>query len=174
MNRVQSEDPVAYAALSACTGRPAKSDTAKVEDHIIAEALEILKARMRTLTGTFFNSPDSARDFLKLKLREYPYEVFAVIFLNTRHQLLEYVEMFRGTTDGASVHPREVVREAMRLNASAVILAHNHPSGDSTPSQSDLKITRRLQDALALIDVRVLDHMIVGETVRSLAETGDI
>lgn len=108
-------------------------------------------------------SPEATRTYLKSRLRSYPHEVFACLFLDNRHRVIEYRELFRGTIDGASVHPREVVREAMRANAAAVIFAHNHPSGVAEPSQSDLRITQRLKDALALLDVRVLDHFIVGE-----------
>jgi DNA repair protein RadC len=95
------------------------------------------------------------------------------LFLDNRHRVIDYRELFRGTIDGASVHPREVVRSALDLNAAAVIFAHNHPSGVAEPSQSDLRITQRLKDALALIDVRVLDHLIIGEGEgTSLAERG--
>jgi len=118
-------------------------------------------------------SPEATRDYLKLRLHGYPYEVFAALFLDNRHRVIDYRELFRGTIDGASVHPREVVRSALDLNAAAVIFAHNHPSGVAEPSQSDLRITQRLKDALALIDVRVLDHLIIGEGEgTSLAERG--
>jgi DNA repair protein RadC len=108
-------------------------------------------------------SPEATRNYLKSRLRSYPHEVFACLFLDNRHRVIEYRELFRGTIDGASVHPREVVREAMRWNAAAVIFAHNHPSGVAEPSQADLRITERLRDALALVDVRVLDHIVIGE-----------
>ena len=100
-------------------------------------------------------------------------EVFAAVFLDTRHRLIEYAELFQGTIDGAEVHPREVVRHALRCNAAAVIVAHNHPSGTVDPSAADRAVTERLKQALALVDVRVLDHVIVGgcETL-SLAERG--
>jgi DNA repair protein RadC len=118
-------------------------------------------------------SPEATRDYLKLKLYGLPYEVFACLFLDNRHRLIRYEELFQGTIDGASVHPREVVRRAMETNAAAVIFAHNHPSGVAEPSQADLRITQRLKDALALIEVRVLDHLIVGEgRGTSLAERG--
>jgi DNA repair protein RadC len=108
-------------------------------------------------------SPEATRTYLKSKLRVYPHEVFACLFLDNRHRVIEYRELFRGTIDGASVHPREVVREAMRWNAAAVIFAHNHPSGVAEPSHADVRITERLRDALALVDVRVLDHIVIGE-----------
>ncbi|MFW6258710.1 MAG: RadC family protein, partial [Halochromatium sp.] len=95
-------------------------------------------------------------------LRGLAHEVFACLFLDNRHRVIEYQELFRGTIDGASVHTREVVKEAIRWNAAAVIFAHNHPSGVAEPSQADLHITKRLQEALQLVEVRVLDHIIVG------------
>lgn len=119
------------------------------------------------------SSPSDTRDYLKARLRAYPYEVFACLFLDNRHRVICFEELFTGTIDGASVHPREVVRRVLFHNAAAVIFAHNHPSGVAEPSQSDQQITRRLKEALALIDVRVLDHVIIGdgETV-SFAERG--
>ena len=99
-------------------------------------------------------------------------EVFTVLWLDTRHRVLGFEELFRGTIDGSSVHPREVVKSALHKNAAACILAHNHPSGISTASNADRAITRRLKDALSLIDVRVLDHIIVGEDCLSFAEAG--
>lgn len=117
--------------------------------------------------------PDATRAFLKSRLYGYDYEVFACLFLDNRHRVLHFEEIFRGTVDAASVHPREVVRRAIQVNATAVILAHNHPSGVAEPSQSDLHITTRLKEALALIDIRVLDHVIVGDGLgTSLAERG--
>jgi DNA repair protein RadC len=118
-------------------------------------------------------SPEATRQYLKMRLRGLRHEVFACLFLDNRHRVIDYRELFRGTIDGASVHPREVVQEALRHNAAAVIFAHNHPSGVAEPSQSDLRITQRLKDALALVDVRVLDHIIVGEGEgTSFAERG--
>lgn len=99
-------------------------------------------------------------------------EVFAVMLLDNQHRLIEFKELFQGTIDAASVYPREVVKTALKANAAAVIFAHNHPSGDPEPSQADRRITTRLQDALALIDVRVLDHIVVGEQCTSFAERG--
>ena len=100
-------------------------------------------------------------------------EVFCAMFLDNRHRLIQFDEMFRGTIDGSSVYPREVVRRTLELNAAALVLAHNHPSGVAEPSQADELITRRLTEALALIDVRVLDHMIVaGNTVTSFVRRG--
>lgn len=118
-------------------------------------------------------SPEQTRDYLQSRLRSYPYEVFACLFLDNRHRVIEYEELFRGTIDGTSVHPREVVRRALHHNAAAAILAHNHPSGVTEPSAADTRITQRLKEALALVDVRLLDHFIIGDgTPTSLAELG--
>ncbi len=108
-------------------------------------------------------NPDTTRRFLGSRLRHLKYEVFACLFLDNRHRVIAFEELFNGTIDGASVHPREVVRRVLHFNAAAVILAHNHPSGVSEPSRADVQLTRRLVDALALVDVRVLDHFIVGD-----------
>jgi DNA repair protein RadC len=108
-------------------------------------------------------NPDITRRFLTSRLRHLPHEVFACLYLDNRHRVIAFEELFRGTIDGASVHPREVVRRVLHFNAAAVILAHNHPSGIPEPSRADIQLTRRLLDALALVDVRVLDHVIIGE-----------
>jgi len=119
------------------------------------------------------NSPEHTRAFLKARLRPYNREVFACLFLDNRHRVISFDELFEGTIDGASVHPREVVKRALHHNAAAVILAHNHPSGVAEPSHADRAITVRLRDALALVDVRVLDHFVVGDAeVVSFAERG--
>lgn len=107
-------------------------------------------------------SPRDSAAFLKARMADRPYEVFACLFLDNRHRVLTYEEMFRGTLDGASVHPREVVRAALTHNAAAVIFAHNHPSGVAEPSAADRNITQQLRDALQLIGVRVLDHLVIG------------
>ncbi len=114
-----------------------------------------------------------ARGFLVAQLRDRPYEVFCCLHLNSRHQLIAFEELFRGTIDGASVHPREVVKAALARNASAVILAHNHPSGVAEPSHADELITVRLREALGLVDIRVLDHLVIGDgRCMSFAERG--
>jgi len=119
------------------------------------------------------SNPADTRRYLTARLRDYPYEVFACLFLDSRHRLICYEELFRGTIDGASVHPREVVRRALLHNAAAVILAHNHPSGVAEPSDADRRITRRLKEALGLIDIRVLDHVVIGDqAAASFAELG--
>jgi DNA repair protein RadC len=119
------------------------------------------------------NNPHDTNIYLASRLRDYEHEVFACLFLDNRHRILRYEELFRGTIDGASVHPREVAKQALHYNAAAVIFAHNHPSGIAEPSKQDEYITRRLKQSLALFDIRVLDHVVVGngESV-SFAERG--
>ncbi|MGE0370985.1 MAG: DNA repair protein RadC [Gammaproteobacteria bacterium] len=138
---------------------------------VIKLAMAILNDRHRA--GRALESPGQTRDFLRLKLVERKHEVFGALFLDTRHRVIRLAEMFQGTIDGATVHPRVVVQRALELNAAAVVLFHNHPSGVAEPSMADEAITRRLRDALALVDVRVLDHFVVaaGESV-SFAERG--
>ncbi|MBX2869369.1 MAG: DNA repair protein RadC [Acidiferrobacterales bacterium] len=109
------------------------------------------------------SSPSQAAEFLTYQLRDLKREVFAVIYLDTRHQVIDYEELFTGTLNGATVHPREVVKSVLERNASAVILAHNHPSGIAEPSQSDATLTQRLRESLELIDVRLLDHLVIGD-----------
>lgn len=138
-------------------------------------ALELSRRYLQTrlAEADVLSSPEATRDYLKLRLYSLPYESFVCLFLDNRHRVIRIEELFRGTIDGASVHPREVVRKVIETNAAAVIFAHNHPSGVAEPSQADLRITQRLQEALALIEVRVLDHLIVGEgRGTSLAERG--
>jgi len=123
--------------------------------------------------GPLLDSPAATHQFLVSRLRDQSYELFCCLHLDNRHRLIAFDELFRGTIDGASVHPREVVKQALSRNAAAVILAHNHPSGVAEPSQADELITRRLREALALVDIRVLDHCIVGDNgCLSFAERG--
>ena len=158
---IRSEPPAGYAA--------ARANDAE----IVREALRILDKELRTQDEIYLTSPSTVRDYLRLQLASRECEIFAVLFLTNRHRVIDFQEMFRGTIDGASVHPREVVKEVLRHNAAAVILCHNHPSGASEPSRADEAITRRLTEALALVDVRVLDHLIVGGSeITSLAERG--
>jgi DNA repair protein RadC len=118
-------------------------------------------------------SPDDTRRFLSAQLRHHPYEVFACLFLDNRNRVIAFEELFRGTINGASVHPREVMRRTLEHNAAALILAHNHPSGVAEPSHSDRQLTERLKQALELVDVRVLDHIVVGDGQQvSFAERG--
>ncbi len=140
-------------------------------DEILDAARTILASRCRR--GASISNPRHTREYLRLHLAPRDHEIFAILFLDNRHRVIEFVPMFRGTIDGASVYPREVVKEALARNAAAVILAHNHPSGVAEPSQADEVITTRLRDALALIDVRVLDHLVVtGDAIVSFAERG--
>jgi len=122
--------------------------------------------------GDALENPQSTKNYLSSQLRAYKHEVFAALFLDNRHRVIQFEELFSGTIDGASVYPREVVKKAMSYNAAAVIFAHNHPSGVAEPSQADRQITNRLKDALKLVDVRVLDHIIVGDELTSFAEKG--
>ena len=140
-------------------------------DQILEAARQAIEHKMQR--GASFTSPAAVKEYLCAKLAGYEHEVFAVLFLDSQHRLIEYAEMFHGTIDSASVYPREVVKEALRLNAAAVILSHNHPSGSPEPSQADKVLTQRLKEALGLVEVRILDHVIVGgmETV-SFAEKG--
>ena len=152
--------------LCACRG------VGEVRFVLLQAALEIVR---RSLLETIkendvLSNPDVARNYLKLKMRNYEHEVFACMFLDNQHRVLGFEEMFRGTIDGANVHPREVVKRALYYNAAAVILVHNHPSGSHEPSKADENITRELKRSLELIDVRVLDHFVVGERVTSFAE----
>jgi DNA repair protein RadC len=123
--------------------------------------------------GDVLDSPQATRDLLGMKMGHLSHEVFACLFLDNQHQVIHYEEMFRGTLDGASVYPREVVKRALELDAKALIFAHNHPSGIAEPSQADRDLTRRLQEALGLVEIRVLDHFIVGDgQPLSFAERG--
>jgi DNA repair protein RadC len=124
-------------------------------------------------SGPPLANPRATREFLRTQLRDREHEVFCCLFLDNRHRVICFDEVFRGTIDGASVHPREIVKLALSRNAAAVILAHNHPSGVAEPSQADELITQRLRDALALVDIRVLDHVVVGDgSCVSFAERG--
>ena len=113
--------------------------------------------------GEVIRSPADTEHFLKARMRHLHHELFCCLFLDNRHRVLRFDELFRGTIDGTSVYPREVVKEALSVNAAAVILAHNHPSGVAEPSQADERITKRLQAALELVDIRLLDHLIIGD-----------
>ena len=123
--------------------------------------------------GETIRSPSDTETFLQAKMRHLGHELFCCLFLDNRHRVLRFDEMFRGTIDGTSVYPREVVKEALKINAAAVILAHNHPSGVAEPSQADERINRRLKSALELVDIRLLDHLIIGDgRATSLAARG--
>ncbi len=124
-------------------------------------------------SGEVIRSPTDTEGYLHARMRHLGHEVFCCLFLDNRHRVLRFDELFRGTIDGTSVYPREVVKEALAINAAAVILAHNHPSGVAEPSQADERITRRLKAALELVDIRLLDHLIIGDgCATSLASRG--
>ena len=142
---------------------------------LITAAVELatryLEERIRRSDA--LTSPSHTSQYLCARLRSRPHEVFACLFLDNRHRVISFEEMFRGTIDGASVYPREVAKRALEVNAAAVIAAHNHPSGVAEPSRTDRAITSRLRDAMALIDVRLLDHFVIGDgEVVSFAERG--
>lgn len=144
------------------------------DDTLIDTALQTLESRMKChVNRDVPRNPDDSQRYLRLKLADLKHEVFACLFLDSRHRVIAYEELFRGTLDGASVYPREVVKAALAHNAAGVIFAHNHPSGDAEPSQADLNLTHRLREALGLVDTRVLDHVIIGVTDSvSMAQRG--
>lgn len=148
------------------------------EQYLPATPEQILEIARRVVDlqvrdGILFSSPAVVKSFLGTKLAGYEREVFVMLSLDTRHRFLDFVELFHGTIDGAEVHAREVVKRALKCNAAAVIIAHNHPSGDAEPSAADRAVTARLKQALALVDIRLLDHFVVGgSNVVSLAERG--
>ena len=164
MQSAKSQDPAVYLV------QPAGDS----DDAIIAHAIAILENRMAPITGRdVFVAPGAVKQYLQLKLAPYPYEVFGVMFLDVQNRLIEFREMFRGTVTQTAVYPREVLREALELGASGVVLTHNHPSGSTAPSRADEALTQTLKAALSLIDVRVLDHVIVGAGEPfSMAERG--
>lgn len=156
---------------------PTQLPIATYEFPVPITAMQVLEKAADILAQSFevgdtYTNPSNVKQFLGCKLAHYEREVFAVMFLDNQHQLIAFEELFQGTVDAASVYPREVVKAALKHNASAVIFSHNHPSGVAEPSQADRKITRRLVDALALIDVRVLDHIVIGKESVSFAERG--
>lgn len=159
--KARSEDSPSYGA---------KPTTA---DDVIAQALFILEDRMRRDSCETFSTPSAVKDYAKLKFAELEHEMFTVLWLDAQHRLLEVDEMFRGTLTQTSVFPREVLKAALRVNAGACIFIHNHPSGLSEPSRADHLLTNDLKSALILIEVRVLDHIVVGgDSTVSFAERG--
>lgn len=143
-------------------------------NEIIDKAAQLTKQRFRR--GRFLQNPKETQNYLALELTHLEHEEFHVLFLDNQHRIITLQKMFRGTINGASVHPREVVKVTLQLNAAAIILAHNHPSGLPEPSSADRHITKQLVEALALIDVRVLDHFVIGSAGEavSFAERGFI
>ena len=150
---------------------PAVPGLADDQQATIREAIGILESRLRTTKA--FTSPSDVKEFCRLHIALELDEHFCCLYLDSQHRLITFEKLFRGTVDGASVYPRVVVRRALELNAAALILTHNHPSGVPEPSSADSRITQRLKEALALVDVRVLDHVIVGtDGTSSMAEAG--
>ncbi|WP_313479988.1 RadC family protein [Stutzerimonas kunmingensis] len=146
------------------------------QSSIIKEAIKVLDdlvQERKLALGSSLECPQAVRDYLRLQLELEENEVFCAIWLDSRHRVISFERLFTGTIDSASVYPRVVAQRALRLNAAAVIVAHNHPSGDSRRSQADDRLTARLMDSLALIDVRLLDHFVVGHgEMQSYAESG--
>ena len=160
--KAKSEQAAIYAVKSAQSS----------DDAIIASALRIIESRLRIATVSM-SSPEAVKDHLRLSLATLEHEVFGVLWLDSQNRLIEYQELFRGTVNQTSVYPREVVKAALSCNASACILTHNHPSGFAEPSRADELLTNTLKTALAMVDCKVLDHMIVGGAlVMSFAERG--
>lgn len=148
-----------------------KAKRALSEKQILKAAKAILKKQFTK--GKAFTNPNTVKNHLMFEYANYEHEVFICIFLGNQHRIIKEVEMFRGTIDSASIYPREVVKKALELNAAAVMFAHNHPSGISTPSHADKQITEKLKQALGLIDINVLDHFIIGGAcIYSFAENG--
>jgi DNA repair protein RadC len=141
------------------------------DDQVLSYAAQLMERKMRRGLPVL-ERPDTVRRFLRLNLARLDYEVFGCFYLDTRYRLLAKEELFRGTVDNSAVHPREVVKAALNHGASSLLVYHNHPSGIAEPSMSDELITNRLRDALALIDVKLVDHLIVGESIFSFAESG--
>lgn len=140
-------------------------------EEVLSQAWSVLADRVKP--GASLSSPQDVKDFLRLEIGHLEHEVFGVVFVDSQHRLIEMQQMFRGTVSQTSVYPREVVKEALKLNAAAVLLFHCHPSGLAEPSRADEYLTQTLKSALSLVDVRVLDHLIVGHTtVTSMAERG--
>ena len=147
-----------------------KNQPTMSDDQVLEMAAEIIETKY--LRGDSFNSPKTVKEFLQYKLANYEREVFAVLLLDTQNRLIEYKELFFGTIDAANIHPREVLKIALQHNAAAVMFAHNHPSGNSEPSNADKQITQKLKGILEGIDIRVLDHIVVGKDCVSFAERG--
>jgi DNA repair protein RadC len=166
-----SEAPTYLRAVTNNDAQAAERAAKHAEDCIVAQAVEILERRLER--GVALTDPSIAGQFCAAKIRHYEREVFGVLFLDNRHRLLAFEILFYGTIDGAEVYPREVARAALRHNAAAIIVTHNHPSGSTEPSAADRAVTLRLRDALAMLEIRLLDHFIVGDgPATSLAARG--
>jgi len=147
-----------------------KNHSTMSDDQVLEMAAEIIETKY--LRGDSFNNPAAVKEFLQCKLANYEREVFAVLLLDSQNSLIEYKELFFGTINSANIHPREVLKIALQHNAAAVMFAHNHPSGNSEPSNADKQITQKLKGLLEGIDIRVLDHIVVGKDCVSFAERG--
>lgn len=137
---------------------------------VLSEAIRLSSRQLER--GMPVESSSSAKEAIAVCLSQYECEMFACLFLDSGHRVLAWIEMFRGSVNSATVHPREVVKEALQLNATAVIFAHNHPSGNSTPSAQDIALTKTLREILKVVDVTVLDHLVVGEEITALSDLG--
>jgi len=171
--KIQSESYPEYTSLiKPNTANNAYDIFTDEEYATIVKAHDIIRQKYLR-ESEVLSSPELTRKFLSLHLAHEQFEVFGVLWLDNRHKVLETVNLFNGTVDGAAVYPRVVATSALRHKASACILFHNHPSGNPEPSQADIDLTKRLKDCLALIDVRVLDHLVIGgnESI-SLVERG--
>lgn len=163
--------PTALTVEDSRAGSNVQSDPSS-EDWIIERAIALLEQRVFH-DGPLLDRPQVVRDYLRLKLVAEPNEIFAAVFLNARHEAIAYEPLFKGTIDQSSVYPRVVVQRALALNAKALVLAHQHPSGSREPSPADRIITERLRTALDLVDVQLLDHFIIGKgTPYSFAKAG--
>ena len=171
MCQVQSSMTGASAAVRLVVQDVDGAYRAASDEEVLQGARRVLSYRMRR--GSAMSSPQAVKDYLRVHLGSLEHEVFGVLFLDAQHRLIAFKQMFRGTVSQTSVYPREVVKEALSLNAAAVVLAHNHPSGTEEPSRADEYLTQTLKTALALVDVRVLDHFVVAAAeITSFAERG--
>lgn len=152
MNLLKSTDPVKYA-----TGI---DEAVREENAIVAKALAILDKRVNT--GQLMNEPSVLKSYLIAHNAQHDVEVFSVVFLDTKHRLLKHVDMFRGTDNQTSVYPKEIAVKALQMRASALVMCHSHPSGDLSPSKADQRLTQIVKDAMAVLDLRCLDHIITG------------
>lgn len=171
-NLARFETPAVHLVPS--TPAAKKAAKKQSDEGIIAQALQILARRMKQ-AGQVFGTPTDVKAFCSLQIGSLDHEVFGVVFLDVQNRLIEFQKMFRGTLTQTSVYPREVAKECIRLGAAAVVLTHNHPSGNVQPSRADELLTNTLKTTLALVDVRVLDHIIVSECESlSMVEKGII
>ena len=166
-----SEAPTYLRAVTSNKARDSAAAAKRADDRIVAQAVEILERRLER--GVALTDPTIAGQFCAAKIRHFEREVFGVLFLDNRHRMVAFEILFYGTIDGAEVYPREVARAALRHNCAAIIVTHNHPSGSTEPSAADRAVTLRLRDALAMLEIRLLDHFIIGDgPAMSLAARG--